>query len=94
MLFGNFVSGLSIIAIVLAAQLNISSEIRVVIIVSSAIIVEITYSLSYGTVWFTWVGDVVDRNDRSLFRRFELQPRHSVTDHPRKHRKTRPVVYL
>lgn len=34
MLFGNFVSGLSIIAIVLAAQLNISSEIRVVIIVS------------------------------------------------------------
>ena len=30
----------------------------------------------------------------SLFRRFELQPRHSVTDHPRKHRKTRPVVYL
>ena len=31
---------------------------------------------------------------RSLFRRFELQPRHSVTDHPRKHRKTRPVVYL
>jgi hypothetical protein len=66
MLFGNFVSGLSIIAIVLAAQLNISSEIRVVIIVSSAIIVEIAYSLSYGTVWFTWVGDVVDRNDRSI----------------------------
>ena len=70
MLFGNFVSGLSIIAIVLAAQLNISSEIRVVIIVSSAIIVEIAYSLSYGTVWFTWVGDVVDRNDRSLVMAF------------------------
>jgi len=30
----------------------------------------------------------------SLFRRFELRPRHPVTDHPRKHRKTRPVVYL
>ena len=43
------------------------------------------------------LGIKIDRNNlspRSLFRRFELQPRHSVTDHPRKHRKTRPVVYL
>lgn len=70
MLFGNLVVGISIIAIVLAIQLNISSEVRIVIIVLSAIIVEIAYSLSYGTVWFTWVGDVVDRNDRSLVMAF------------------------
>ena len=34
------------------------------------------------------------RIPRSLFRRLKLQPRHPVNDHPRKHRKMRPVVYL